>query len=461
MNLPSKYWILNQIGLGKCQAQEVKEAKEFFMQKILELAEGETVTDTEIIRQLWGLYQSATPYPLVEVCLRCVISHHIREFCYQLAEQFGGKHHFIVEDLLPLVLDSTHNSFNHGNHDSLTTRILQSFDPEKSSLSSWTKRIVKSDKEFKKFLLLHGIELVTDWLLLKQTNARQLQQILSDFHGHSHSRIQQLINLLESYQMVYLAEIHDFRHQINQERRKQGLGKLKTPYPAPNHQQLEQMAEKLFPTWKLLPEEVLEELQNLAKLIREYKSCARVGAAQVFGKPVTKLSNHKSDEDEEESELLNTYRRLLQDALTTAIKEVTEERVKYLQSKRNKRDKQFLQALHLFHCQNLPMGEIANLVGLNNQSQVSRLLELKTFRSDIARRTLVKLRSKVVKLAQAYASPAQIRDLEAKISDFLNEEIDVVMQEAEKEVSISKNRILTSKLSLTICHYIDERKEVK
>ena len=452
----SKYWTLHRLSLGKCRGEEIIEAKEFLTQQI---SGGEEVSDRSIISLLWQLYKSETPESIAEVCLRCVISHYIKTQCRDLVEQYGRKHNFTLEDLLFLVLDSTDSSLNSGNHNSLTVRILQTFDLEKSSLSAWTKRVLKSDKELKRFLLIHGIEQVTNWLLLKQYNTRQLQRILKEFYHYDKLKIEQLSKLLESYQIAYLTEIQAARNQINQERKQQGLGKLKTPYPAPNHQQLGSMADNLSPIWRLSSDEVLQELQNLAQLIRDYKSISARGVTtKGLNESITNISTNIYEQNEEDNQILTVYRQLLQDCLIAAIKEVTEERVNYLQSKRNKRDKQFLQGLHLFYCQYIPMGEIAEKLDLNNQSQVSRLLELKTFRADIGRRTLVKLRSQVVELAQAHTSSSQLKDLEVRINAFLNEEIDKIMQEAEKEATISKNRVMTSKLSQAVCEYLDTRK---
>ncbi|MEC4819896.1 MAG: hypothetical protein SAK29_42500 [Scytonema sp. PMC 1069.18] len=446
-----KWWTLNRLSLGNCRGEEITEAKEFFTQLF---SGDEEVSDKEIIRQLWGLYKSESPEkPLAEKCLRCVISHYIKIQCFDLAKKYGSKHDFTVEDLFPFVLDCTDSSLNNGNHNSLTARILQSFKLEQASLSTWTKRIVITDRELKIFLLEHGIELVTNWLLLKQYNSRKLRQNLSELPRFSSTEIQQYTRLLESYQNVYLAEIQAARNQINQEREQQGLRKITTPYPAPNHQQLVSMAEELSPIWKLSPEEVLKELQNLAQFIRDYKSSRYHDAA--------KQSQTKSniyDNNQQTSEISNVYRQLLQDCLIAAIKEVTEERVNYLQSKRKKRDKPFLQGLDFFHCQYVPMTEIAEKIGLNNQSQVSRLLDQTAFRSDISRRTLVKLRSKLLEQAQIHNSPSQLKNLELEINTFVDEEVSNVMQEAEKEASISKNRVMRNLLSIAICQYLDTRK---
>ncbi|BAY95705.1 hypothetical protein FDUTEX481_05245 [Tolypothrix sp. PCC 7601] len=462
-NLPSKYYTQYRIGLGGCQAKEIVEAREFLTQQIPGLAESEEVPESEITRQLWRLYESESSDKLLaEVCLRCAISHYLKESCYKLVQQYGRKHNFSVEDLLPLVLDSADSSLNHGNNNSFTVYILQTFNLQKSSLSAWTKILFRSHTELKSFLLQHGIEQVTDWLLLKQYNSRQLQRILSESYHYSPIQIQQFTKLLESYQIVYLSEIQAARNQINQERKQQGLGKIKSPYPVPNHQQLQQMSEELLPTWRLSTDEFLEELKKLAQLIREYKSSRKGIATKVLGESVTNLSTNIYYEDEDDASDNSVFlTQLLQDCLITAIKEVTEERVNYLQSKKKKKDKQFIQGLHLFHCQHIPMEEIAKLLGLNNQSQVSRLLELKSFRADISRRTLVKLRSELLKIAQTYNSPKQLRDLEQDISKFLDETISTVMQDAEKEASVSRNRLMTSKLSVTICQYLDTIKDVK
>ena len=179
--------------------------------------------------------------------MRCVISHYLKNYCYDLALKYGASNNFTEEDLFPLVLDSIGSSLRNGNNNSITFKILETFDLEKnSSLSTWSKIVARSDKEVKRFLLERGIEQVTDWLILKQYNPRQLQRILSEFYCYSSTRIEQLTKLLETYQEVYLAT----RNQKNQERQKQGLRKLTTPYPIPNHQQLQQIAEQLLPIWR-------------------------------------------------------------------------------------------------------------------------------------------------------------------------------------------------------------------
>jgi len=443
-----KYSIQYQSGLGNCQGEEKIEAKKFLIQQIPGLDRGEEVSDKEIIPLLWGLYQSDNHKPQAELCLRCVISHYLKIHCSKLVKKYGSQHNFTVDDLLLFVLDTKDSSLNHGNNNSLTAHILQTFDLEKSSLSAWVNILFRSDETVKSFLLEYGIEQVTNWSLLKQYSPRQLQRILTEFHHYSETRIQQLTKLIECYHTIYLAQIQAARKKIR---------KKTTPYPTPNRQQLQQIAGELSTTWKLSTDEVLQELQNLAQLIRKYKNNRRARniATQALNESVVASSTNHLDLYKQERGI---FHQILYDCLITAIEEVTEERFHYLQRKKKKQHQEFIQGLKLFHCQNIPMEKLAELLELNNHSQVSRLLDLKNFRADIGRRILVNLRPRVLKLAQAYNSPQKVRDLEQRISKFLDEQVSNIIQAAEKEASVSKNRVMNSEFSRGICQYLDRRK---
>ncbi len=458
MSTPSKYCILHQLGLGNCQGEEIIEAKEFLTQQVPGLATGEKVPEKEIISQLWRLYQSDSDEPLAEVCLRCIISHYLKDYCYTLAQQYGGKHNFKVHDLLPLVLDSTDSSLNHGNNNSLTVRILQTFDVDKrSSLSAWIKIVVRGNKELKIFLLEHGIEQITNWSLLKQYSLRQLQRILSEFYHYSPTEIQQLTQLLSSYHTVYLSQIQAARRQINQERKQQGLGKTKSPYPAPNSQQLQQMAEELVNTWKLSPDEVLQELQNLAQLIREYKSRrARGVVTQPLGRQETILPAPSEEEDNGINQFLSAFSQQYDSCFLRAVQEVIEDRVRFYRRKKKPKDQQFLQALHLYHCQVVPQGKIALQLGLQNQSQVSRLMEHRELHADVVRKTVNYLILEIFKIIPESPSLERQNELRIKLTPILNEKVAAEMQQAQKEDRASKNRIMENKLSQAICKYLDD-----
>jgi hypothetical protein len=98
-------------------------------------------------------------------------------------------------------------------------------------------------------------------------------------------------------------------------------------------------------------------------------------------------------------------------------------------------------------------------VPLKDQPQVSRLLELKNLRSDIGRRTLLCLRTCVLKLAQCYFDPAQLQDLESKVQFILDKEISTEIEKAKKESHIGHNRVMNSQLAATICKHLNTSKE--
>ncbi|NER87632.1 MULTISPECIES: hypothetical protein [Moorena] len=451
----AKYWTLNYINrLGQHQTKPIEKAKEFISAQALTLSTGEDTIDQALISRLWERYHSQDEdLELAEVCLRCLVSQQIKEVCYQLVEQFGQQHNFTMDDLMPLVLDRYHEGDQGHKLDenkSLITYTLKTFDPDKSSLFAWTKRLVKTNKEVKRFLLYYGIEQVTDWLLLKQTTPGKLHRIISEFHQLTAQEINHYRELLESYQRIYVSQLQAERNQINQQRQQQGLGKLTTPYPIPTKEQLQLIG-------KLSPEAVLTELQTLAQLIRDYKrNHGRNVPTQALGKFEHQLAADDTSNNQEENEVLAAYDQLLQDCLTTAIQDVIQNRVTYLSRQQKPKHQQFLEALDLFHCHHVTMTKIAAQIGFTAQYQVSRLLDLKAFRADIARRTSVRLHHQLVELGQAYASAQEVKELDKRISQFVEEAINQIMTAARKETFVKNQYKLSSNFSRTLCELLNK-----
>lgn len=444
--IPSKYWVMHLIGVTGCQSKEKEEARDFLIQLVPKLAAGEE-SDKEITARLWQVYGSESPHPQAEVCLRCVISHYLKNYCYKLVEQYGSSNNFTAEDLFPLVLDITGSSLGNGNNNSITCKILETFDIEKnSSLSTWSKILARSDKEVKRFLLERGIEQISDWLILKQYSPRRLGRILSEFYCYSSTQIEQLTKLLETYQEVYLAA----RNQKNRERQQQGLRKLTTPYPIPNHQQLQQMTEQLLPIWKLPTNKVLEELQNLAQLLREYRINPPIP-------PNPPQKNSIPDNKGETNEFLTAFKQQYDSCFRQAVQQVIEDRVRFYQRRKKPKHQQFLKALKLYHCQVVSMGDIAPQIDLPNQCQVSRLLEQKDIRADVARKTVSCLVMEVFKIIPEELSLEKQNELREKLTPILYEQVNAEMEKAEKQDYVSRNRTMNNKLSRTICQYLDEK----
>jgi hypothetical protein len=461
MGTASRYWLLVRIdSFSKCRTEEAEEAKTFFQQQFPKLVDGQDVPDREIQRQLmqWFQQNDTDHRRMAESCLRCFISNQIKEVCLGLAQKFGKNHDFTSAELLPLVLDSTFRSPRQGTDESqttypsVTTRILHSFDPDKSNLSTWTLRIVKSDRFLKQFLLEHGIEQVTDWMILSYMNPGRLKRVLSNF-DRTPAEINQALQLLDHYHQVYCT-------QLLQQRKAGTKGK----YPEPTVQQLHQIAERLSSSRPLSPEQVLKQLQDLAKLLRAERLRARKSALRPEPLDKSKTSGSRNtissgDNSDEQSEFLAGYRQQFNTCLAQSVQQVIQARYIYLQGKKNQKAQNFLTALYLFHCQDVPMKEIAPQLGLKDQPQVTRLLELKNLRADVGRRTLLCLRECVLELAKFYVNPIQLQDLESRVQAALGEEIFTLLEKAQKEAYIGQNRVMNSILAKTICQYLDTRKE--
>jgi hypothetical protein len=400
----------------------------------------ENVLHRHIQHQLMQWYRfDDTHRQMAEGCLRCLISHLIKDYCLKLEQEYGQKHDFTSAELFAQVLvdrQRLRTDATRPNEQSLTTRILQTFDPNKSSLSTWTRRVFKSDRLVKDFLLSHEIELVTDWMILCYTTPGKLQKVLTYF-GRTQAEIDQALQLLNTYHEIY-------RNELLQ-KRKAGS---KSRYPDPTPEQLRKIAEKLSSNRTisseevLKNEEVLKKLQKLASLLREYRFSRPLPSAPYIEMPV---------EDDEPSEMLASYRLQFDRCLTQSVKQVIQNRFDYLQRRGTERSQnqaqKYLTALRLFHCSGLSLKEIAHQLGFTDQPHLSRFLELKRLRNDIGRSTLSCLLNYVTELKKCSLEPDKLRNLEA----LLDEQIDSVIQKAEKEVHTGHNRVMNSQLAQTIC----------
>jgi hypothetical protein len=477
MSAASKYWTLVRIdAAGKRKIEEIAAVKGFFLSSFPEFTAQSEVPDALIQRQLLHWMREAseesTQAPnrrfLAERCLQCFISSQIERVCQQLAIQFGAKHGFTCSDLLPFVLDDDgRRQPTEGTtlvdtlYQSLVREILQSFDPEQSTLATWTTRRVKHHKELNAFLLEHGVYLVSDWAILNDTSPKQLQRIFSEFHHLTPIEIQQAKQLLESYHAVYRAQ-----------RLKQRQAGIKGQCLPPTTEQLHKMGMSLSTqtSKRLTPETLMTQLQEMASRLREYRIYVRGGSLPTESLDVTTDTGtlaeripsldfaDNRDTPDEQTEFLNFYRQQFLTCLDQAIAQVTSERVKRLQRKDAQKAQKFLTALQLFHCQGRSMGEIAQLVSLQAQFQVTRLLKLKSLRADVRQLLLVQLREyRVFDQAKAYTNPERLETLQ-KIEEALDEQITAVIQEAVIEASTAntaKNQITSSLFAQRLCRHLD------
>ncbi len=203
------YWTLIKINAaGNRQVQSIPSAETFFNQVFAQLIDVLTANNKDIQLQLLNLYGDTSDDKSVNAqrCLLCFISWEIEKVCLNLEKQFGISGGFTSRDLLPYVLDDDGRLQWKSSYQCFSLKILQSFDVNQSSLSSWTNRKVRQRPALSKFLLECGIYLLSDWAILNDTQPKQLERILSQFHSLTVTEIQQNQWLLASYHAVYRAQ---------------------------------------------------------------------------------------------------------------------------------------------------------------------------------------------------------------------------------------------------------------
>ncbi len=464
MGTISKYWRHIKINSsGSRQILEIAEAKEFFTSNFPEYLTVSEVPDLKIQRQLleWMGDNSDTNLEinslLAERCLLCFISWQIEGVCEKLAANFGKNYGFKSRDLFPYVLTDDgriSSKTKQTSAPSFAQEILQSFDQNQGSLATWTIRKVKQHSELNSFLLECGVYLISDWALLNDTPPKQLEKIFSRFYNFTPLETQESLNILSSYHAIYRVQ-----------RRQQRLSSSGKKCLPPTTEQLEQIAQLIeTKTGKnISPKVLMTKLQNLASQLREYRIYVRSGSLPTIPLDTSKnqsLANKVSvsqdpDTIDEENEFLTNYRQQFVQSLDAAIAEVTDVWIELLKGKKSPKAEQFIQALHLYHCQGKSMTEIAKDVGLKAQYQVTRLLKLKSFRADIRQQLLITLRHRILELAKDYTNPQSLKTLDKQIEIALDEQVNQVFQEAQAEGYTSSHHYTESLFAKRVCSYLD------
>ena len=271
IEIARRYWTVQRLERSDwLQTREVREARNFLQDH---LGLPDPFADRELQRQLVQQMQSADPAVtrLALACLRCFVSHQIQQVCLGLEQQFGVRAGFKQSDLYPYLLDDPDPMADLSPYEPLAMQVLRRFDPEQSSLSTWTKRLVWQNKRLQRLLLEdYGIYLATDWALLLQATPERLRRLLA-----SHlmpGELEQFCQFLESYHRVYRGD-----------RLGQGSG---SRCAEPTPEQLQRMAEYLqanhspashspashAPPIATDPQFLLKKLRQLAQHLRQLKA---------------------------------------------------------------------------------------------------------------------------------------------------------------------------------------------
>ena len=460
----TQYWNLVRLdSAGNTKITEIIRAKKFFFQQFPELINKEEVSNTVIQHDLVTLQNNRND--LVQIwsnrCLRCFISRQIQQICIQLEVQFGREHDFTRSELFIYALNDTLDNFrdsvitknSNSKYKPLAVEVLEKFDPKKATLSTWTARIVKQNREVQRFLLERGVYLISNWAILNDTNTKQVKRILAEFHNLTPVEIKEAVILLESYHSIY-------RRDRLKNRQGKG-GKCQTP----SKEQLAQITRLIQQksNLELSTEQTLFNLEQLASNLREYRIYVRGGRL----KQEQSLDNselnteslqasivsQEADEEADSSSFLKSYQQQFQSSLKQAITEIITFKVSKFKGKKAAKASQYITALKLFHCQGKAMGEIASVIGFKAQYQVTRLLKLKELRADIRHQILQIMGDWILSKTEKFTNPQILKAREQAIAEALAEKVDGVLAEAEKEVSVAgSNRSI---LAREICDYLD------
>ena len=392
-----------------------------------------------LVHDLWHVWKSQSDAShLALLCLRCWVSHQIAAACYQIAEQFGGSYGFAASDLWPLVLDDDGRAL--AGYQPLSMKILERYDPTQAALSTWANRMTKGHGEINRFCLERGLYRISDWALLNDVSLQGLKNALSHL---SAEEIKEKSTLLAAYHRVYR------RDRIATRQTKGRASRCLEPTT--------QQLQEIFPEQP--PDQVLRALCELAAQMRAHRVSVRRGMplTQPFDAVAENqsLSSQPSQALEEDSsaqdDFVARYRSHFLASLDDAIATVAQGFAANYQKKKPAKSKLFLSALTLFHCEGLSMSAIAKQIGLSSQVQVTRLLKLKRFRTEVCAYWLNQLKAQVESDVLKLISPERLSVIAQQLNAVLSEETDAVLAEAAAEAQISKNRGVNSTFAKRLC----------
>lgn len=426
---------------GGFQVQTLPQVQAWFLHQCADLLIDTPMPDPRIQRRLLSLWRLGGPEGgVAELSLRCFVSHSILQVCTQLANQFGTFYRFSREDVLPLVLDDVGDA--HRTYQPFTVQILNSYDEAKAQLSAWAAQLTRNHNELNRYLVGKGLYRTSDWAILNDTTAEQLQRILAEYHRCRPAEVEAAQALLHQYHRVYRQE----RLQPSQRRR----GRCQPPTAA----QLQRMLPGVPAA------EGSARLKGLAAQLRQYRIHVR------GGHPTTFLAADLGDDfnlehlpdpvqgwgDEEidQVEFLQVYRGCLQGALKQALVQTIQARLTCLQQRDPTKGWAYLQGLWLFYGKGLSMGEIAPHLGLKSQVQVTRLLQLGQLRQAVGGQLVAELQHQVWPHVLRYTSTDRLAQIADQLDQLLAAEVEGLMAAAVAEIQASKGRTTTSLFAVQI-----------
>jgi hypothetical protein len=457
MTIRQNYWTLIRMGVnGTIFHEECPTARGLFSDRFLGGSElYRNRSDTEIQRELMQVMQNKeaalSDRQAAELCLRCFISDQTYYNTIELAQRFGDPGGFNADEVFPLVLDDVDSSIPLtieplSPYRPFASRVLETFDGDRSSLSTWAKRLFRQYKELNAFLEERGIVIQTPWAILNDATPKRIERFAID--RLSPSQIQRACVLVDVYHLVYrgdrLANPHKGRKCAD-----------------PTLEQLQRMLAALESRGiqDYSPEKIRSELLELAELFRPPKveslSCPQ---NQLLMEGHSASGLEVDEADRVFTKYTQSFLRCLDQAIEETIfarfnPDCSTGRVAQLSQQQKLLEKRtaFLRMMGLFYVEGRSAQQIANQIGVN-QSTVSRLLRLQDLRADIKDRMLILVREQNAEMASTYASMPML----SRLSQRLESALDQLVQQDEKEV-FSPVSSRQSLLATRICHYLQTK----
>lgn len=452
MGLLSNYWEMLRLDprSGGYEKKAISPASEFFQGQFstLEIHTPLPIEQHQAIqRLLLAIFkrQGSTAELLnlaqAGLCLRCYISHGILIACRQLASVFSAAQSFTYQDLLPFVLDDdgmTYIILDAKGQTQLsldavgqitplayarfTVEVLRRFDPNAQgtfNLNSWVHYQTRQQPEIKQFLSERGFSFLTDWALLNQVGKRQQDT----FNPRDRTMIQ-------AFHQVYR---RDRRQQHQAQRRK---------CPDPTLAQLQEMMAWLAMREVVVSstEQLRQELKRLAKALRQLDIWQRRGApmassldqeTETGDDRLQSVADPKAGNTVDAlawQEVQTRWQAQMPQCLEKGIVEGLQEYIAQLHQRPRYRvlAAKVVPALHLIYRDGKSQREVADLLALNNQSQVSRLLDVKDLLSRIRRCTVAQLLTLLRPSLDAHRctiDPDYLPTVTQRLEQFVDEEV--------------------------------------
>ncbi|MGG6242681.1 hypothetical protein ACQ4N7_29080 [Nodosilinea sp. AN01ver1] len=403
-----RYWQLIRItSSGKYQAHLLTQVQEWLQQAFADSVNRADTQMTDFQKALLDRWHSkAAQADLALLSLRCFVSHQIRDACDRLTQKFGKDYGFTTAELLAVVLDDDGRSPS--TYRPFTQQILESYDPAKAALSTWSNQLTCNHPELNQLLLEKGLYRASPWAILNDTSLEQVEKILRTFHLCSEYEVKAGRALLEQYKRVYC------RDRLAQ---RQAGGPRRCQPPTPEH--LREM------------NATLEQLKHLAELLRQYRIHVRGGSGGPYRLEVPDWEQvpDSTPVPDEQEEFLEAFRQAVKQGLAGAIAQVIAANSHRLSQKKTPQDDVYIKGLNRYYCLGQTIGALATELSLGNFARARRLLDLQRLRADVRHRLLPTLYEQVRQEAVDYSSPEQLHRLDQTLEAVLAEHIDGLLAE--------------------------------